>query len=89
MIQLNEAAVKNHLGQIIRSTVEQTLNAMLGAEADRLCHAEKHQRNEATDTRAGHYQRTRQSGFDDLVKVITGMKFKDCIEVAKDNQDAA
>lgn len=58
IIQLNETAVRNHLGQIVRSTVEQTLNDMLDAEADRLCNAEKYQRNEArTDTRAGHYQR--------------------------------
>jgi len=33
IIQLNENAVKNHLGQIVRSTVEQTLNEMLDAEA--------------------------------------------------------
>jgi hypothetical protein len=26
IIQLNENAVKNHLGQIVRSTVEQTFN---------------------------------------------------------------
>jgi len=62
IIQLNENAVKNHLGQIVRSTVEQTLNEMLDAEADRLCNAEKYQRNEArTDTRAGHYQRKLQT----------------------------
>ena len=63
IIQLNEEAVRNHLGQIVRSTVEQTLNEMLDAEADRLCNAEKYQRNEArTDTRAGHYQRKLQTG---------------------------
>ena len=62
IIQLNEAAVRNHLGQIVRSTVEQTLNDMLDAEADRLCNAEKYQRNQArTDTRAGHYQRKLQT----------------------------
>jgi putative transposase len=62
IIQLNETAVRNHLGQIVRSTVEQTLNDMLDAEADRLCNAEKYQRNEArTDTRAGHYQRKLQT----------------------------
>ncbi len=62
IIQLNEAAVRNHLGQIVRSTVEQTLNDMLDAEADRLCNAEKYQRNPArTDTRAGHYQRKLQT----------------------------
>lgn len=58
IIQLNEAAVRNHLGQIVRSTVEQTLNDMLDAEADQLCNAEKYQRSDARkDTRAGHYQR--------------------------------
>jgi len=62
IIQLNEDAVRNHLGQIVRSTVEQTLNEMLDAEADRLYNAEKYQRNEArTDTRAGHYQRKLQT----------------------------
>jgi len=62
IIQLNESAVRNHLGQIVRSTVEQTLNEMLDAEADRLCNAEKYQRNEArTDTRAGHYERNLQT----------------------------
>ena len=31
----------------------------------------------------------RQRGFDYLAKVITGVKFKDGIEVTNDNQDAA
>lgn len=62
IIQLNEAAVRHHLGQVVRSTVEQTLNNMLDAEADQLCNAEKYQRHEArTDTRAGHYQRKLQT----------------------------
>ena len=62
IIQLNENAVKNHLGQIVRNTVEETLNEMLDAEADRLCNAEKYQRHDArTDTRAGHYQRKLQT----------------------------
>ena len=58
IIQFNEAAVKDHLGEMVRSTVEETLNQMLETEADRLCNAEKYQRTEARkDTRAGHYQR--------------------------------
>ena len=58
IIQLNEGAIRDHLGEMVRSTVEDTLNRMLDAEADQLCNAEKYQRNEArTDTRAGHYQR--------------------------------
>ncbi|EHP87662.1 transposase mutator type [Geobacter metallireducens RCH3] len=62
IIQLNETAVRDHLGEMVRSTVEETLNRMLDAEADRLCTAEKYQRNDArTDTRAGHYQRKLQT----------------------------
>ena len=58
IIHLNEAAVHDHLGEMVRGTVEETLNRMLDAEADRLCNAEKYERNDArTDTRAGHYQR--------------------------------
>jgi len=58
IIHFNEAAVKDQLGEMVRSTVEETLNQMLEAEADRLCNAERYERSEARkDTRAGHYQR--------------------------------
>ncbi|WP_041242881.1 IS256 family transposase [Trichlorobacter lovleyi] len=58
MIQLNESAVRDNLGEMVRNTVEDTLNSMLDSEADRLCNAEKYQRHDARiDTRAGHYQR--------------------------------
>lgn len=58
IIHLNEGAIRDHLGEMVRSSVEETLNRMLDAEADRLCNAEKYERNESrTDTRAGHYQR--------------------------------
>jgi transposase-like protein len=43
---------------VVRSTVEETLNAMLDAEADRLCQVGRYERTEARqDTRAGSYQR--------------------------------
>jgi putative transposase len=58
VIQINEEAIRDHLGRLVRSTVEETLNGLLDAEANRLCNAEKYQRNSARkDTRAGHYQR--------------------------------
>jgi transposase-like protein len=47
---------------MVRNTVEDTLNRMLEAEADRLCNSEKYQRSDArTDTRAGYYQRKLQT----------------------------
>ena len=43
VIQINEGAIRDHLGALVRSTVEETLNGMLDAEANRLCNAEKYQ----------------------------------------------
>lgn len=59
VIQIDEARIKDHLGEMVRGTVEETLNAMLDAEADRLCGAGRYERNEARrDTRAGSYDRS-------------------------------
>jgi hypothetical protein len=42
--------------------VEETLNALLEAEADQLCNAKRYERSEARrDTRAGHYERKLQT----------------------------
>ena len=58
VIQIDEARIKDHLGQMVRGTVEEALNAMLEAEADRLCGAGRYERSEARkDTRAGSYER--------------------------------
>src|SRR5579864_3387895 len=62
VIQIDEEKIQQHLGEVVRSTVEETLNAMLDAEADRLCRAERYERTEARkDTRAGSYQRQLQT----------------------------
>jgi transposase-like protein len=58
VIKIDEAQVQQHLGELVRSTVEETLNAMLDAEADHLCNAQRYEHTEArTDQRAGHYKR--------------------------------
>jgi hypothetical protein len=47
---------------MVRGTVEDTLNALLDAEADRLCNALRYKRSEARrDARAGHYECNRQT----------------------------
>ena len=59
VIQIDEARIKDHLGEMVRGTVEETLNAMLDAEADRLCGAARYERNESRkDMRAGSYDRS-------------------------------
>ena len=58
VIRVDEERIQDHLGKIVRGTVEDTLNALLDAEADRLCNASRYERTEARqDTRAGSYQR--------------------------------
>lgn len=58
IIQINEEEVKEHLGEIVRGTVQDTLNSLLEEEADRLCNARRYERTDGRkDTRAGHYQR--------------------------------
>ena len=58
IITLNEQTLKNQLGELVRVSVEETLNKMLDAEADQLTNAARYERNaERKDTRAGHYQR--------------------------------
>jgi transposase-like protein len=44
---------------MVRGTVEETLNALLDAEADRLCNAPRYECSEVRqDSRAGSYERT-------------------------------
>ena len=58
IIQINEEGVREHLGEIVRGTVQETLNTLLDEEADRLCNARRYERTEARkDTRAGYYPR--------------------------------
>ena len=58
VVQIDEGRIQAHLDEVVRSTVEETLNALLDAEADRLCGARKYERSEGRkDTRAGSYDR--------------------------------
>ena len=58
IIRIDQEHLTDHLGKIVRGTVEETLNALLEAEADQLCQASRYERTETRkDTRAGHYNR--------------------------------
>ena len=58
VVQIDEGKIQAHLDQVVRATVEETLNALLDAEADQLCGAKRYERTEARrDTRAGSYER--------------------------------
>lgn len=58
IISFNEGAIKQELGEMVRQSVEDTLNTLLDEEADRLTNATRYERKEARlDTRAGSYKR--------------------------------
>jgi putative transposase len=58
VITIDDERIKSHLDRVVRGSVEETLNALLDAEADRLCNAQRYERSEARcDMRAGHYER--------------------------------
>src|SRR5262249_11181883 len=62
VITIDDERIKNHLDRVVRGSVEETLNALLDAEADRLCNVQRYERSAARrDTRAGHYERKLQS----------------------------
>ena len=58
IIQLNEEAVKGELKELVRKSVEETLNELLDKEAEELTGAARYERNEARQGyRSGHYSR--------------------------------
>lgn len=58
VVNIDESKIETHLGEIVRGAVEQTLNAMLEAEADAVCNAQRYERSpDRVDTRAGSYER--------------------------------
>jgi len=83
VIKINENQFKNHLGKMVRSTVEETLNDMLDAEADQLCNAKRYERTEArTGGRAGHYKRklhTTSGEVELKIPKLRGAKFETAI----------
>lgn len=59
VIQIDESRIREHFGEMVPATVEEALNAMFGAKADRLCGAARYEPNESRqDTRVGSYNRS-------------------------------
>ena len=59
IIQLNQDLIHTELKELVKNSVEETLNAMLDAEADKLVQAERYARDEQRKGyRAGHYDRS-------------------------------
>lgn len=58
IVQLNEDIIKSELKELVRNSVEETLNSLLEQEAQQLTHAARYERSEERQGyRSGHYNR--------------------------------
>jgi len=54
-VRVAEEKLRVHVDEVVRSSVEETLNRLLDAEANRICRAQRYEHSpERVDTRAGH-----------------------------------
>ena len=83
IVSFDEDAIKGELRELVRKTVEDTLNAMLEEEADDLVKAERYERKAEREAyRAGHYERglTTTSGQVTLeMPKLKGLRFATAI----------
>jgi hypothetical protein len=75
VVQIDDGRIQAHLDEVVRATVEETLNALLDAEADHLCGARKYERTEGRqDTRAGSYDRHLQTKAGEVTLTVPKLR---------------
>ena len=75
IIQLNQELIHNELKDLVRSSVEETLNALLDHEAEELVNAEKYERSDdRKGYRSGHYSRNFQTTAGEVKLKIPKLK---------------
>lgn len=83
IIQFNEEAVKGEIKELVRTSVEETLNDLLNREAEDLINAQKYERSEARNGyRSGHYKRNLTTTSGDVtlnIPKLKGVQFETAI----------
>jgi len=83
IVSVDEETIKSDLRELVKTTVQETINAMLDKDADDLVGAERYERTaERNAYRFGHYKRklTTTSGEIELsVPKLRGMRFKTAV----------
>ena len=75
VVQIDAGRIQAHLDEVVRTTVEETLNGLLDAEADELCGARKYERSEGRkDTRAGSYDRHLQTKAGEVTLTVPKLR---------------
>ena len=83
IVQLNEEVIKGQIRELVRGSVEETLNELLEQEAEKLTQAARYERNEARQGyRSGHYDRNLTTTSGDVtlhVPRLKGVSFETAI----------
>ena len=83
IVQLNEEVIKGQIKELVRGSVEETLNELLDAEAEKLTQAARYERNEQRQGyRSGHYSRNLTTTSGDVtlkVPKLKGISFETAI----------
>mgnify|MGYP000868437753 CR=1 FL=1 len=77
IVQFNEEVIKGQLKELVRGSVEGTLDELLEKEAETLTEAARYERNEARQGyRSGHYDRrlTTVRRVEDITEALWGTK---------------
>ena len=75
IIQLNEEVIKTELKDLVKTSVEETLNNLLDQEADELLNASKYERTaERQGYRSGHYKRNLTTTSGDVTLKVPKLK---------------
>lgn len=83
IVQLNEEVIKGELKDLVRNSVEETLNDLLNKEAEQLTNAARYERSkERQGYRSGHYSRNLTTTSGDVtlkVPKLKGVSFETAI----------
>ena len=83
IVQLNEEVIKGQIKELVRGSVEETLNELLEQEASMLTQAARYERNEPRrGYRSGHYDRNLTTTSGDVtlhVPRLKGVSFETAI----------
>ena len=83
IVQLNEEVIKGQIKELVRGSVEETLNELLEKEAESLTQAARYERGEARQGyRSGHYDRSLTTTSGDVtlhMPRLKGVSFRTAI----------
>ena len=75
IVQLNEEVIKGQIKELVRGSVEEPLNELLGIEAEKLTQAARYERNEQRQGyRSGHYSRNLTTTSGDVTLKVPKLK---------------